>query len=279
MDSNPTGRRISERLRRRTAKLRRNLDAAVRRVLAPTFRSYCPVCRQRIPEFLRFPEEHLATARANGFTDDFTTFETLNLERYYCPECYANDRDRLYALFLERAIPELAAAGPVRMVDFAPSSGLSSYIRARFAGIEYRTADLFRDDVDDVVDLQEMTCYADDSISCFICSHVLEHVPDDRRAMRELYRVLAPGGWGIAMVPISTRVDGVYEDAAIVEESDRWKHFAQGDHVRMYGARGYVERLSDAGFRVRQLGVEHFSAETFRTCGISERSILYVVEK
>lgn len=83
-----------------------------------------------------------------------------------------------------------------------------------------------------------------------ICSHVLEHVNDDRQAMRELYRVLAPGGTAILLVPMSSRAT-TYEDPSITDPQERIRHFGQFDHVRLYG-RDYADRLAGAGFNVEE---------------------------
>ena len=75
--------------------------------------------------------------------------------------------------------------------------------------------------------------YSEGQFDVFICSHVLEHIPDDRKAMQELYRILKPRGYGIAMVPINLKVEMTLEDPSLQIPS-RWKYFAQDDHVRMY---------------------------------------------
>src|SRR5262249_12426105 len=82
--------------------------------------------------------------------------------------------------------------------------------------------------------------------------HVLEHVPDDRRAMREFYRVLKPGGWAILLVPIT--VERTFEDPAVVDPAERLRLFGQEDHVRRYGP-DYGDRLSEAGFAVSGVNV------------------------
>lgn len=103
----------------------------------------------------------------------------------------------------------------------------------KYPFLDYWSSDLLADNVDVKADLVELP-YGDSSVDIFLCSHVLEHVEDDRRAIAELYRILKPGGWGIAIVPILLTLSDVYEDASIISEADRWRHFAQGDHFRLY---------------------------------------------
>jgi len=86
---------------------------------------------------------------------------------------------------------------------------------------------------------------SDNVFSIIYCSHVLEHIPDDRKALSELYRVLKPGGWAVLKVPVGG--DETYEDFTIVDPEERKEHFGQSDHVRRCG-RDYVERIRAAGF-------------------------------
>ncbi len=124
-----------------------------------------------------------------------------------------------------------------------------------------------------------MGIYADGSIGFFICSHVLEHVADDRRALAELYRVLKPGRRGILVVPIVLTITEIDEDPTITDPAERWRRFGQDDHVRLYSKQGFLARVRDAGFVVHQLDRAFFGAETFARHGITQQSVLYVVEK
>jgi SAM-dependent methyltransferase len=90
----------------------------------------------------------------------------------------------------------------------------------------------------------------DDQFDCVICYHVLEHIPDDQKAMRELFRVLKPGGWAILQSPIDFNHDKTFEDPSIVSPDERERFFGQNDHVRIYG-RDYKDRLEKAGFVVK----------------------------
>lgn len=239
---------------------------------------YCPVCKTRLWRFRAIPLWYLKHLDKYGFIHSVFALETLNLFASSCPSCGASDRDRLCALYLEHRFKLLDATNRYKFVDFAPSASLSRTIKACTI-LEYRSADLFDSSADDKVDIQDMQIYSEASIDIFLCSHVLEHVPSDRTAIAELYRILRPGGWGIVMVPIQLTLTDVYEDPSITSEADRWKHFGQGDHLRLYSKQGFVSRLAEAGFEVNQFGIDHFGADVFETYGISARSVLYVVEK
>jgi SAM-dependent methyltransferase len=104
-------------------------------------------------------------------------------------------------------------------------------------------------------------------------------VPDDRKAIGELFRTLRPGGFAIVMVPLIHGVEATHEDPAINTPELRWKYYGQDDHVRQYGKSDFVDRLTAAGFRVDQIGVDHFGAEAFRRAGIAPDSVLYVARK
>lgn len=205
-------------------------------------------------------------------------WETLNFLQYTCPHCKINDRNRLYVMYFEKKFASLHNPLTLNVLEFAPSIGLRSYLK-QFPFVNYRSADLCMNGVDDRVDITDMHMYADNSFDVFICSHVLEHVKNDVQAMRELYRILRPGGWGIAMVPIHMTVGEIQEDENVVSEEERWKHYGQGDHVRMYSRKGYVERLMSAGWKVSQFGIDHFGKEEFEKYGIHRHSVLYVMEK
>ena len=239
---------------------------------------YCPVCNKRLRRFDMIPMWWLETLDKYGFIHSVFTLETLNLFACNCPSCSASDRDRLCALYLKQTFANMDTTIKYKFVDFGPSAALSKAIR-NYPFLKYRSADLLADNVDDKVDIMNMPIYEDNSVDMFLCSHVLEHVEDDRKATAELYRILKSGGWGIVMVPIVLTLRDVYEDASIKNEADRWKHFGEGSHRRIYSKQGFINRLEETGFKVNQFGIDYFGAEVFEKYGIHPRSVLYVVEK
>lgn len=136
----------------------------------------------------------------------------------------------------------------------------------------YVTLDLFHPA--DVQEPLERTSFPDASFDHVICCHVLEHV-DDRRALREVFRVLRPKGTMLVMVPVVEGWDATYENAAVESPRERELHFGQGDHVRYYG-RDLRARIRDAGFQLSEATAEGPDVVTF---GLLRGEKLFIASK
>ena len=241
---------------------------------------HCPVCSRRIKRFQPLPEFYFNNAKQHDYRYTGQA-ETLNYHDYSCPLCGASDRDRLYALYIKDYLAKTDRA--IKIVDFAPSAPFSRFILNMIAlsgqNSSYRTADLSMEGVDDKVDVTDMRLYDDNQFDFFICSHILEHVSDDRKAISELYRILKPQGLGILVVPIVLGLAEIDEDPSVIVESERWRRFGQYDHVRLYSKDGFIKRVKEAGFLIHQYGKEYFGEKLFVQSGITCQSVLYVVEK
>jgi hypothetical protein len=184
-----------------------------------------------------------------------------------CPRCRSHPRHRAIALLLARG--DLPGR---RLLHFAPEP-LFDPVFARLTGIERVTADLhtaadLRLDISDM-DLQ------DSSFDLILCSHVLEHVPDDRAAMRELRRVLTDRGLALVLVPYRPAVS-TYEDPSITEPLDRMVAFGQQDHVRIYGF-DLPDRLREAGFDVEdRTAADLFDEATVERCELDPEEHLFL---
>ncbi len=238
----------------------------------------CPICQNQVNEFLPLSTLYIETLEKFGFPYSLDECETINREQYICPYCGASDRDRLYACYLDEKLSQYNADDKVLLLDIAPSQVLSHFIE-KFKHVNHRTADLLVEGTDIVVDITNMPEIESDSYDILICSHVLEHVSDDKRALAELYRVLKPGGWGIIMVPIILTAAQIDEDPEVLDVAERWRRFGQDDHVRLYNKSGFIDRVESAGFTLHQLGVDYFDEPVFKQYGITRQSVLYVVEK
>lgn len=239
---------------------------------------FCPVCKRPVPGFEPIGWDYIAMMNDFGYIQPIFQGETFDPVHYFCPCCKASDRDRLYALFLDQYLNKLDKNTKHRLIDFAPAPQLRLYLQT-FPFLDYRCADLFAPNVDDRVDIMNMTIYDTESVDFFICSHVLEHVPDDRKAISELYRILKPGKCGILMVPIILTLQETHEDPNIVSPEERWKHFGQNDHLRIYAKSDFLNKVQNAGFKIHQFDESVFGSEIFRIHGIHKRSVLYIVTK
>jgi N-acetylglucosaminyl-diphospho-decaprenol L-rhamnosyltransferase len=162
-----------------------------------------------------------------------------------CPRCGSMERHRLLWLYLQRRTDLHAKSH--RVLHMAPERSFQRLLR-QLPNVEYVSADLASPLADVRCDIQALP-FADRSFDVVICNHVLEHIPDDRRAMAELARVMAPGGWAILMCPIARDRATTLVDPSVRTPADAMRVYGQEDHVRLYGA-DYRERLEAAGFTV-----------------------------
>ncbi len=166
-----------------------------------------------------------------------------NRKNALCPQCNSLERHRLIYLFLKRHTNFFSTKQTI--IHFAPEKSLRQNF-ARQENIQYITADLLSDNVDLKIDITNLPLKSK-SVDVIICSYVLEHVQDDKKALNELYRILKPDGWALLNAPVDFNRETTYEDKSITTEEEREKNFGQKDHVRVYG-KDYISRLENAGF-------------------------------
>ncbi|WP_008292707.1 class I SAM-dependent methyltransferase [Congregibacter litoralis] len=162
------------------------------------------------------------------------------------------------------------------LLHIAPEACISDRLREAI-GAGYVSADLFASNVDVQMDITDIQL-PENSFDSIHCSHVLEHVEDDHKAMTELFRVLKPGGTALLAVPISRQE--TYEDSTIVLPEERLKAFGQRDHVRIYGL-DFADRVAAAGFKVTRITPETYLTPLDRkTFGITEHAgDIFLAEK
>lgn len=186
-----------------------------------------------------------------------------------CPRCGSRERHRLLWLWATRGgINRLAGK---RILHFAPEKALR---RALCGNPGYETADLVQRGVTHQVDITRLPM-AGETYDVVIANHVLEHIDDDRAAMRELFRVLRPGGIALLTTPINPTRQQTYEDAAITDRVRRHAHFNAPDHRRFYGL-DFADRLRDAGFSVETFRMTPAEEVTF---GLLPMEWLYVAAR
>ena len=135
----------------------------------------------------------------------------------------------------------------LKVLHFAPEQAFYKLFRNQ-KNLDYTTTDLFSPLADVKADICNLP-FEDNQYDVILCNHVLEHIPDDTKAMQELYRVLKPGGMAILQIPQDLSRATTFADDTITDQKERAKIFGQYDHVRIYG-RDYFDKLRSIGFKV-----------------------------
>ena len=195
--------------------------------ISPLFyghRFVCPICKGHFRKFLSFGVKPRPNAS--------------------CPRCGSLERHRLSWLYLRDRTNFFS--DNLKVLDIAPMDCLQRKFQA-MPNLDYVSVDLELPIAMVKMDITDMQ-FPDNYFDCIICYHVFEHIPDDRKAMKEIFRVLKPDGWAILQVPIL--MEKTFEDPNITTPKEREKVFGQRDHVRIYGL-DYKDRLEGVGFAVK----------------------------
>lgn len=215
-----------------------------------------PIVDRLIPPFVRRAKRHLEKRyRYAGRTrycpicqrwsSRFVPAGVIPRADAACVWCGSVERHRLAWLYLQRKLPALAEADRTDFLHIAPEAPFAPRFRKAF-GEGYVTADLFAANVDVKMDITRIP-FPPATFDFIYCSHVLEHVQDDRAAIGEFFRVLKPGAAALLLVPITA--DRTFEDPSVTDPEERLRLFGQRDHVRRYGP-DYQQRLEAPGFTV-----------------------------
>lgn len=186
-------------------------------------------------------------------------------ENVLAPGTLSLERHRLFWLYLKNETAFFSA--PLRVLHFAPEQAFVKKFKKQ-KNLTYTTTDLNSPIADVKADICDLP-FKDHSFDFIICNHVLEHIPNDTKAMQELYRVLAPKGTAIVQVPYDAKREITFEDNTITDQSERTRIFGQYDHLRVYGM-DYFKKLSSIGFEVNALdytsGMSSDDIERYRLC-------------
>ncbi|WP_318344259.1 class I SAM-dependent methyltransferase [Flagellimonas baculiformis] len=169
-------------------------------------------------------------------------------ENVLSPSTLSLERHRLLWLYLKNETDFFTKRHQV--LHFAPEQAFYKRFR-RMQNIAYTTTDLNSPLADVKADICNLP-FEDNAFDVILCNHVLEHIPNDTKAMQELYRVMKPGGWGIFQIPQDLKRENTFEDDTITDKKERAKIFGQYDHVRIYG-RDYFDKLRSVGFTVEEV--------------------------
>lgn len=231
----------------------------------------CCICESRFENYLPTGTDSKVWKELHGVG--------AGMRKATCPNCGSTDRERLIYLFLkEKYLPQLNEKR-IKVLHIAPEAQLSSFLRS-LPQIEYTAGDKRCEGYNypsyvKNLDIMSMPDIADNTYDIIICNHVLEHVPNDITAMKELYRILKHDGIAILQVPIALELEHTIEDSSITTPEARFENYGQSDHVRLYGT-DYPERLNKAGFKVELLNIASKYNNKF---GLNKDELLHICHK
>ena len=190
---------------------------------------------------------------------------TLSLERHRLLWLYLQNETDFFQSELDSDSPvtqnkriklrkDAETSSALKVLHFAPEQEFYKRFKKQ-TNIEYTTTDLLSPLADVKADICNLP-FEDNAYDIIFCNHVLEHIPDDTKAMQELFRVLKPGGMGIFQIPQDLSRARTFTDDTIVDQKERAKIFGQYDHVRVYG-RDYFDKLRSIGFKVIEEDYTH----------------------
>lgn len=221
----------------------------------------CPICGYQAKNFL---SGGLHTKRKNA----------------KCPKCGSVERQRILWKYISEK-SELKDKPHLNILHFAPEESLAKKLKQYFKN--YKTSDFGTNKSDFNFDLMAVNCQ-DNTWDCVICFHVLEHVENDIRGMKEIYRILKQGGQAFIQIPIwPSESHPTYENPLITDSRDRKINYGQEDHLRIYGL-DVADRLKSAGFNVSPIRYkEVFSSEEINRFGLENSSgiseVFFICEK
>lgn len=219
------------------------------------------IAKDKLPYFCPCCNTYLLAFADGGYTHFHKRF---NIERYkgidqkvICPVCNALPRHRILATWMQ---VNKSLFENKKILYFAQEKSIKKWCKRN--SIECTTADLYQK-ADLKIDIED-TGLNDNSYDAIFCNHVLEHVSDYKRALKELYRIAKPDGFIILSFPVDLNYDTVYEDSSIETDADRLKYFGQNDHRRVFG-RDSEKILAESGFTVTRIsGDDQFCDERIK---------------
>ncbi|MDN5329752.1 MAG: hypothetical protein PWP35_1539 [Bacteroidales bacterium] len=199
-----------------------------------------------------------------------------------CPRCYSTDRDRLVFLYL-RDFTDVFKKN-YQILHIAPEGSLRAYFMQK-TSVSYTSGfkdaqaykGYYYDQLKQHIDITS-TDFSDNKFDVVICNHVLEHIEDDLKAMREIFRIMKPGGFGILQVPFSPDLEKSIEGLPAPTPAERLRLYGQEDHVRIYGV-DYFDRLKSVGFEVNKFMLYHSDSEKYKNYAINPEEPIIVVKK
>ncbi|RYY25304.1 MAG: methyltransferase domain-containing protein [Chitinophagaceae bacterium] len=230
----------------------------------------CNFCNATYSRFVpEWPDAHIASAIAQH--EVIAGYD----EHVYCPNCMSKNRERLIRAVIADRI-ELRGKD---VLHFSPEKNLFRFLQTQASVVTADISPGYYLTTDTNVKQADATSlnFAEKSFDLIVANHILEHIPEDEKAMREFYRVLKPGGTAILQVPFSTVLNTTIEEPEINDPAKQEQLFGQRDHVRIYELNDYLRRLAAAGFETEPLYPQQLAK--FQRFAVQEKEVVFLCHR
>lgn len=237
------------------------------------FKKYkCSVCDDIVDNYLPLDSKFKQNSESAGYKY-FGQNEHLSIKKYNCPKCKSSDRDRLYAAYYSGLI-NLKENNKGKLLHIAPSWPLNNFFLVK--NFSVITTDLMMVGVDYLQDVENMKSFEDDFFDFVLCSHVLEHVNNPKKALSEIKRVLKKNGEAILMAPINPNIKSTLENPKHVTPEERLRNYGQEDHLRLFAKNDFISLIKSVDFELKTIDIKDLGKSKFDELGLNPNSVLYI---
>lgn len=239
-------------------------------------RRKCYICKKNFFCYLPVYGDHWYLRQLNEYGPNYNFRDmTYNRKEYRCPYCNSIDRTRFIMMYVHK---NFRSKTGMNILYFAPTSSGIYFLKNKMQDFHIDTDDLYDKTTDYHYDIQNMEKVEDSTYDLIICSHVLEHVADDRLALKELYRITKKNGQVLILVPLDLKKVWFDEENGL-SEFENWKRFGQTDHVRRYTHDELIKRITEAGFQCRVYTNAEVGKKAVVQNAFNKNIRIYVAEK
>lgn len=230
---------------------------------------FCPICNKYSRRFLQY-------GKNNKSILNYKIISNGKRNNCICPNCYSKDRERLLYLFFKYFLKKSLIDKNSQILHFSPEKTLTNYFfKNNF--LNYKTADFFDDKADYRIDLEKILDHKE-NYDLIICNHVLEHLRNDRIALKNINNLLNEGGHAIMLTPYSEIIDkDVYQEKYLTKK-EKYELYGQDDHVRVYSKKSLIKKIEDAGFELKLMKIDEFSTID-KNMGLIEKERIFLAKK
>ena len=212
---------------------------------------FCPICNKYARKFIKY-------GKNNDPIKKYKIISSGKRENCICPNCFSKDRERFLYIFFSYFQSKSFINKNSSILHFSPEKSLRNYFfKNDFKN--YKTADFFDEKANYKIDLENYANH-NQKYDLIICNHVLEHIHNDKVALKNINNLLNEKGYAILLTPFSKLIEeDIYMGMSLSYEK-QLEYYGQEDHVRIYSQKNLISKIENAGFNLKLMKLDEFSS-------------------